>query len=418
MTRNQKRTSSSSNSPSRKKTKPILHSHSPKAIAKAKEVAEAAALLRKQGQAQKRAIRRRLATNVPGAVEKFIKSKADKIARDLEISLLPSEKLKHDAREADRLAQQRVCKAVVRARSATRKRNLAKVVEKTGLAKDQCEALASKALSNLRDPEIGFFVVSGLVETTKEMKENPVATVHPSMKKKCAKSATYFKPIFNDKATENPQFTLGRYVAERMKRKKLRKIASTDPLDCFIGLLSLTPSNAWTALMSDKGSFCQRAHTDYDGDPPVPWKKRYENHKSESGPVSVVVCIQEGALLHFYGTDEALGPNGRPIHPTSRPSVDIHLKLNQAIIFRHDLWHGGAKYDLQHFRLFRYYKAVNPGIDLYLATGKDGVTYHCWCKCKKGDACTCPARTVSARRVEYVPEMLGVQVWSVRTTSA
>ena len=98
--------------------------------------------------------------------------------------------------------------------------------------------------------------------------------------------------------------------------------------------------------------------------------------------------------------------------------VDIHLKLNQAIIFRHDLWHGGAKYDLQHFRLFRYYKAVNPGIDLYLATGKDGVTYHCWCKCKKGDACTCPARTVSARRVEYVPGMLGVQVWSVRTTSA
>ena len=63
--------------------------------------------------------------------------------------------------------------------------------------------------------------------------------------------------------------------------------------------------------------------------PPVPWKKRYINHKSESGPVSVIVCIQEGAILHFYGTDEALGPDGRPIHPSSRPSVDIHLKLNQ-----------------------------------------------------------------------------------------
>ena len=37
------------------------------------------------------------------------------------------------------------------------------------------EALATAALGTpkLRDPEIGFFVVSGLVETTDEMKENP-----------------------------------------------------------------------------------------------------------------------------------------------------------------------------------------------------------------------------------------------------
>ena len=256
----------------------------------------------------------------------------------------------------------------------------------------------------LRDDEIGFVILRGLVYVDAAWKSH-------------AEKQKDFAHIFNSTPIEHPN------------RDKQRMSAAASPesvagldleiLEAFMLHLGVTPylgeghkeNPPYTWIHSAGGRserLPQCAHTDFaplqENEDRIPckqgkaWKDKLEEDKDACPPVSTIIVCQEATKFLFYAT--RYSTKGRNVkHPSTQPSVRVHLQVGDVLVFRGDMFHNGDTYNINHFRLFKYWQSITiplrfppPETD----TENEGHVFFAPCECEK-TPCTCGPRKTTTK---------------------
>ena len=304
-----------------------------------------------------------------------------------------------------------------RGRQCTDKANLASLAAKTAKSEAWCDTFVAEVREKIRDDTHGFALVNGLCQVTTQMQRDPSEIIKPRTTRfqEKRKGDMVFDAIFDDKWAEATLSVSGRFINRgTLKQSSLSDIADMSKVEALMACLGNVRKGNWQILLSDTSNIPQRVHCDFPITNSKAWHSRLANKTKEIGPCSVICCVQDDAVVHFWGTDK--GRQAPPSHPSSQPTLSIRMKCGQFVIFRHDMWHAGSGYKREHFRLFAAFEPRLKKVDIHLAKN---TTHHAPCECTLVDSCECvarvPEKAEALQRVSFKTQSSNIATWSKST---
>lgn len=164
------------------------------------------------------------------------------------------------------------------------------------------------------------------------------ATEANTLRNACAPLVATASHIFNDNPTQKEdRKRVQEIMPKRLSHTLQKKLVSTFP-DKEI--------NDFVILKSKAGCHTQAAHTDYIPTPGI------LNAADDKIPLLFLLAVEDNTKLLVW-------PRSHKLLTVIR-HVELHLNAGDAIVFRGDLVHAGASYDIDNIRIHAYLDS--PGI--------------------------------------------------------